>query len=65
MVKNWTNYYYDKSGKYLGTGTSDGYYKPIDGMNIRYYGLFEAGPQPAVPFGCINVNGVRSSLQHF
>ena len=49
--KHWTNYYYDKSGKYLGTGTTDGYYKPLDGMNIRYYGLFEAGPQPAVPFG--------------
>ncbi|MBK8112256.1 MAG: hypothetical protein IPK46_19025 [Saprospiraceae bacterium] len=49
--KNWTNYYYDKSGKYLGTGTTDGSYKPLDGMNIRYYGLFEAGPQPAVPFG--------------
>lgn len=49
--KIWTNYYYDKSGRYLGTGTTDGYYKPLDGMNIRYYGLFEAGPQPAVPFG--------------
>ena len=64
--KNWTNYYYDKSGKYLGSGTTDGYYKPIDGMNIRYYGLFEAGPQPAVPFGMYQCSkGVTQSAAFF
>jgi hypothetical protein len=55
--KEWTNYYFDNTGKALGYGFSDEQNQPLNKLHIQYYGLMAYGPQPAVPFAkynCLN-----------